>query len=97
MIVLKPEAEFDLAEASGWYEAKRVGLGADFLMEVDRTFENIELRPHGYPQIRGQLRRVVMRRFPYCVFHLAESKELITIYGVIHQRRSPAEWQQRYR
>ena len=53
MIVLKPEADRDLAEASGWYEGKQIGLGVDFLVEVDRTFARIERRPAGYRKIRG--------------------------------------------
>ena len=96
MIVLKPEADRDLAEASGWYEGKQIGLGVDFLVEVDRTFARIERRPAGYRKIRGELRRVVMQRYPYCVFYLTVGQSVVTIYGVIHHRRVPAEWEQRF-
>ena len=35
-LIVQPEAEADLAEAFGWYEGCRVGLGHEFLDEVSR-------------------------------------------------------------
>ncbi len=96
MIVLKPEAAVDLAAASGWYEGKRPGLGGEFLLEADRAFERIDNRPAGYARIHGELRRAIVRRFPYGVFFLTDGLGLVTIYAVLHHRRSPAEWQRRY-
>ncbi len=33
--IIMPEAENDLNETFSWYEDKRVGLGYDFLLQVD--------------------------------------------------------------
>ena len=33
--LLIPEAERDVADAYGWYEARRPGLGEDFLSTID--------------------------------------------------------------
>jgi hypothetical protein len=34
-LIIAPEVEQDLAEAYAWYEARRVGLGEEFLSCVD--------------------------------------------------------------
>ena len=34
-VIVRPEAEDDLKEAYSWYEEKRIGLGYDFLLQVD--------------------------------------------------------------
>ena len=41
--IISPEAENDLKETFSWYEDKRVGLGYDFLLQVDAglKFSNI--------------------------------------------------------
>ena len=38
---IRPEAEADLAEAKRWYEERRQGLGADFVLCVDEALERI--------------------------------------------------------
>lgn len=40
-LILAPEAEQDIAEAYGWYEGRRLGLGEDFLSCVDACIEGI--------------------------------------------------------
>ena len=34
-VIIRPEAENDLKEAFSWYEDRRLGLGYDFLLQVD--------------------------------------------------------------
>ena len=95
MIVLKPEAEQDLAGAVVWYERQRQGLGGQFLAETDLAMARIESNPRLYRKVHGELRRALMRRFPYAVYFLAD-EGTVTVYGVLHQRRAPAVWQRRY-
>jgi hypothetical protein len=44
-LVIAPEAESDIAEAYGWYEGRRAGLGEEFLSSLDGCLESIRLRP----------------------------------------------------
>jgi plasmid stabilization system protein ParE len=94
-IVLGPEAEADLQEARDWYEAQRPGLGGDFIKEVDAAFQRLAAAPQRLPKLHGDLRRALVRRFPYAVYFLS-SKIRITIVAVLHQRRDPAVWQKRH-
>ena len=40
-LVLAPEAEEDVALAYGWLEARRLGLGEDFLARVDACLQSV--------------------------------------------------------
>ncbi len=64
ILVLRREAEGDILEAFRWYESKRAGLGTLFVDEVDAAFERVTEAPHSFPLAYGELRRLVMKRFP---------------------------------
>lgn len=93
-LLLEPEAEADLAQAFGWYEAQRHGLGSEFLAEVARVFEAIEEAPERFPVLQRRTRRALLRRFPYAIFFVSES-DRIAVTACLHARRDPRRWQTR--
>ncbi len=93
-LVIAPEAELDIAEAYVWYEARRVGLGEDFLSSVDACMESIRRQPDLYALIHEDYRRSVIRRFPYAVFY-EHAGTTVTVYSVFHTSRDPDKWRQR--
>ena len=95
-LVIAPEAEQDIAEAYAWYEARRPGLGEDFLSCVDARIKSILRSPALYPVVHENYRRGLVRRFPYAVFYEHE-KGSVTIYSVFHTAQDPAKWRQRLR
>jgi plasmid stabilization system protein ParE len=82
-LVFAPEAELDIAEAYAWYEARRVGLGEDFLSSVDACMESIRRQPDMFSLIHEGYRRGVIRRFPYAVFY-EHAETAVTVYSVFH-------------
>jgi hypothetical protein len=54
-LLLKPEAEADIAEAFDWYDLQRTGLGSQFLAEVAQVLETIERVLSGFPLCKGEL------------------------------------------
>jgi hypothetical protein len=50
------EAELDVVDAVVWYEAQRVGLGAELLMELDAVMARIAQTPLQFPEIRDGVR-----------------------------------------
>jgi plasmid stabilization system protein ParE len=93
-LVVAPEAELDLAEAYGWYEGRRIGLGEEFLSSVDACLESIRRWPGMYAVVHEDFRRALIRRFPYAVFY--EVREAtVTIYAVFHTSRDPGKWRRR--
>ena len=93
-LIIRPEAEFDLAEAYGWYETQLSGLGSQFLLSVDAALSSIQRTPELYPVIHKNVRRSLIRRFPYGVFYVAE-QDRIVILAVLHARRDPQSWKDR--
>ncbi len=93
-LILAPEAEQDLAEASKWYEERRVGLGEEFLSSVEACIHSICRTPSIHPTVHENYRRALVRRFPYAVFfeHVGHK---VVIYGVFHTARDPAKWRER--
>jgi plasmid stabilization system protein ParE len=93
-VILRPEAEAELAEAIDWYESRGKGLGADFMRAVDAAMAAIERNPEQYQIVNGQVRRAVLRRFPYGLIYVASQHE-ITVLACFHGRRDRRRWIER--
>ena len=93
-LIIRPEAEADLAEEFDWYERRKDGLGHEFLAEVRAVLTQIVENPLRHSQMYRTARRVLVRRFPYKVFYLFEADRVVVI-GVFHARRGPQFWQRR--
>jgi plasmid stabilization system protein ParE len=93
-LVVEPEAEFEIDEASRWYEAKDVDLGEDFLRSVEESLASIQDNPLLYQTVHGDARRVGLRRFPYGLIYIATEGEVVVL-ACIHGRRDPKRWQDR--
>jgi plasmid stabilization system protein ParE len=94
-LIVRPEAEADLAEAYQWYEEQVPGLGAEFLLCVDAVMASIQRNPQLYPTVhKGVVRRALARRFPYGVFFV-EAERNVSVIGVVHAKRNPRVWQDR--
>lgn len=87
-IRLREEAENDLIEAASWYQQQREGVGHEFLDEVLIVIQSIPENPHSYPAIHLDIRRVVLRKFPFCVFYKIQLDTII-VFAVLHASRSP--------
>jgi plasmid stabilization system protein ParE len=67
-LLVEPEAEAELDEAFTWYEGRAAGLGSEFLRAVRASFALIRRNPEQCPRVRGDIRRALVRRFPYAVY-----------------------------
>jgi plasmid stabilization system protein ParE len=93
-LIIAPEAEQDLADAYDWYEARRAGLGEEFLSCVDACIQGICRMPEIYAVVHDNYRRALVRRFPYAVFY-EYADETVTVYCVFHAAQDPQKWRQR--
>jgi len=93
-IIIRPEAEQDIREAYSWYETQMSGLGANFLLRIDAALSSIQRHPRQYPLIHRNVRRCLVRRFPYGILFLEEDKRIIVL-AVFHAKRDPRSWQER--
>jgi plasmid stabilization system protein ParE len=93
-VVVRPQAEAELLAARDWYDTQRAGLGQEFVDEVGKTMQAVATRPLSFPKVHGEMRRAILRRFPYGVFFRTTTDEIV-ILGVIHGRRHPRQWRSR--
>jgi len=93
-MIIRPEAEADLANARDWYEGQRAGLGAEFLLCVEEVLERIGRMPEMYAVVYHSARRALTRRFPYAVYYCIEGDDVVVL-GILHTHRDPREWQSR--
>ena len=90
------EAELEIFEAALRYEREREGLGFRFEAQVNTLFARLLENPFQVPVIEQDVRRALVRDFPYGVFFTTEA-ELITVLAVLHLRRHPDTWKRRRR
>jgi plasmid stabilization system protein ParE len=94
-VVFDSEASDELHAAAGWYEERRAGLGDEFMEEVEQAKDRIGRTPQAFPPHPGsELRKCVLRRFPYTIFFL-EQADRVWIAAVAHQKRRPGYWSDR--
>jgi toxin ParE1/3/4 len=88
MLVLKKtrHVEVDVAEAAEWYNAQRLGLGIEFIAEVQGADRLLLANPLRYAVRFDDIRRLNLRRFPYGIFFIIHD-ETIVVIGVLHFRR----------
>ena len=93
-VAFRAAARNELADAAGRYEGQRVGLGADCMKEISRCVNAAAQQPVAFKAVDGDIRRVVARRFPYCVYFRQEPARIVVL-GVLHSSRDSRVWQRR--
>jgi len=91
---IRTVAKREMRDAAKWYGKKRLGLGEEFLEEVDRVFKVIQADPLRFPFAEGAIRVAQTERFPYAIyFRVLPTKT--EVLAVFHGSRDPSEWQLR--
>jgi len=93
-VVFRPQAESEVTSARQWYEEHRAGLGAKFADALDDVVGRIVANPSEFPAVHGEIRRAVMRQFPYGIYFRMHAQTIVII-AVMHGRRHPSRWQSR--
>ena len=93
-VVLRRAARAEFDEGAAWYEARRAGLGVEFVAEIERAFAIASAEPERFPVMHRNVRCVRVRRFPYSVFFRVETGRIVVL-AVFHARRNPLVWQAR--
>jgi len=84
-------ADHELNEAGQYYEREEAGLGAAFLQEIDRTLQFIQAHPEAGTILRGDVRRRIVRRFPYALLYKINPTG-VRVLAVMNLRRRPMYW-----
>jgi plasmid stabilization system protein ParE len=92
-LIVRRRAEAHAASARNWYNEQRPGLGDAFVEELGAAIERAHQNPLHYQMIYRDIRRVLLRRFPYAVFYVAE-KARVVVLAVLRQSEDPQKWRQ---
>ena len=90
-VVFSPEARDDFEDAARYYDAQRPGLGDELRREIRNFLPKLRNAPLNFPAVRGDIRRLMLERFPYKLLYSVES-DYVYVIAVAHSRRSPDYW-----
>jgi toxin ParE1/3/4 len=93
-------AAAELESAFDWYLARDERVASAFLDEVSRAIEMIAQAPERWPLGMADVRKFVLRRFPFLIFYrfyrfYRDLPSMIQILAVAHGRRRPGYWRRR--
>src|SRR6266478_3091198 len=85
-VVFLLSAERDLQEAYNWVEEHRQGREQFFLQDVDLRLEHLKRFPLIGRLYRGRYRRLLIPRYPFGIFYVAESNRIV-IHAILDLRQ----------
>jgi plasmid stabilization system protein ParE len=89
-----PDAEDEFNSAIDYYENIEPGLGYDFAVEAYSAIQRAVAFPKAWVVIEGDIRRSLVRRFPYGILY-SEEQEGLFILAVMNLHRDPMYWKYR--
>lgn len=93
-IQLDPLAAEEILAAFRYYLERSPRAADGFLDALEKAAEVIGAHPLGFPIVRGSLRHIRLRKFPYALYYRVVGDE-IQIVGCIHAKRHPSSWRSR--
>ena len=84
------------AFCEGWDVNRTVpGLGRHFRTAVGDVVQRLTANPQQFPIVHKNVRRALLRRFPYALMFVIEADTTLTVIACFHGSRDPARWQKR--
>jgi toxin ParE1/3/4 len=84
-------AERELNDAALYYEQENAGLGIKFIDEIERYIGAIIKNPNAGKKVRGQVRRRILRTFPYGILYSVKD-DGIRVLAIMNLKRRPLYW-----
>jgi plasmid stabilization system protein ParE len=93
-VVFLLSAEQDLQEAYSWVEEHRQAREQLFLQDVELQLEHLKRFPLVERIYRGRYRRLLITRYPFGIFYVAESHRIV-IHAILDLRQDPERIRER--
>ena len=75
-LIIRNQAQNDIAEILEGYERKERGLGAYFLLCLDASFEALRRFPSAPRVVRHEYRRFFVKKFPVAIFYIVREDKI---------------------
>ena len=84
-------AEREVVDAAQCYDAQQPGLGARWLVALNKVVQAIQSNPHKGRQFSVRTRQCRIPAFPYAVIFQTRASD-VYIVAITHLRRQPGYW-----
>lgn len=81
-------AAAEVENAIGWYNQPDINQVTAFVRELERTEAHLRSHPELYQRVEGEIRRAVLRRFPYSLYYLIENGRVVVL-ACMHHHQEP--------
>lgn len=88
-VVVADQALHEIDEAVKWYDRQDPGLGDELFRAIQDAVGSIRTNPEIHPLRFDEVRRVMLKRFPYSIYFEHDQREL-RILSVFHHARDPS-------
>ncbi len=93
-IVFHPDVGHEVKAAYEWYQNQAIGLGDDFIAELELAYQAVVELPNTWPKFQQDFRRFLLSKFPFSVIYRFKN-ETIFVVAVMHNSRKPDYWNDR--
>jgi plasmid stabilization system protein ParE len=93
-VIFTQAARVELIDAQNWYEREAAGLGRHFREAIEALTQRLSTNPQQFPVVFKNVRRALLRRFPYALF-FAVADDTVLVIACFHASRDPLQWQKR--
>jgi plasmid stabilization system protein ParE len=89
-----PAAKAEAQDILRWYTDRNLDKASEFSLELDEAVEQIRENPRRFSRLDGNIRRALLRTYPYAVVY-RETEHEILILAIAHGKRRPGYWRKR--
>ena len=93
-LIFHPDVSSEIKASYNWYQEQAVGLGEDFLNELEPAYQVIIEFSGAWPIFQNGFRRFLLSKFPFSIIY-RENEDTIYIVAVMHNSRKPGYWLKR--
>ncbi|WP_109832746.1 hypothetical protein [Reichenbachiella versicolor] len=90
-LIIKPEAELDIADTMRWYDEKQEGLGLRFIGDLDQKIAKVQANPLHY-QIRYKSMRMAFLDLFQDALHFIVEGKVVYVHAVLGIARDSQLW-----
>ncbi len=76
-LIIRSQAQADIAEILTWYDEREKGLGDYFLICLDASFEALKRYPTANRIVRHEYRRMFVRKFPVGIYYIVAGEKIL--------------------
>ncbi len=93
-IELSDEAENDFDNSYEYYADESEKVADNFYKQVNSGLETIAKNPQGFQRAFKNVRRYVMKKFPFVIYYRIENM-IVQVIAIFHTSRNPKIWKER--